>query len=58
MEVSTIILLDRVKDSAVNNIRSGRYKGLKHRKTCDKREKKWYISVHLFLSYTCNQRHN
>lgn len=37
--VSTMILLDRVKDSAVNNTRSGRYKGLKSRATCDKGEK-------------------
>lgn len=36
--VSTMILLDRVKDSAVNNTRSGRYKGLKCRETRDKKE--------------------
>lgn len=36
--VSTMILLDRVKDSAVNNTRSGRYKGLKRRETHDKEE--------------------
>lgn len=37
--VSTMILLDRVNDSAVNNTRSGRYKGLKRRETLDKKER-------------------
>lgn len=31
--VSTMMLLDRVKDSAVNNTRSGRYRGLANRNT-------------------------
>lgn len=35
-----MILLDREKDSAVNNTRSGRYRGLKTRKTHDEGEKK------------------
>lgn len=37
--VSTMILLDRVKDSAVNKTRSGRYKGLKCRETHNKKER-------------------
>lgn len=40
MAVSTMILLDREKDSAVNNTRRGRYRGLENRKTQDEREKK------------------
>lgn len=39
MAVSTMILLDRVKDSVVNSTRSGRYKGLKHRETRGKEER-------------------
>lgn len=35
MAVSTMILLDREKDSVVNNTLSGRYRGLKTRQTHD-----------------------
>lgn len=39
MAVSTMILLDREKDSAVNNTRSGRYRGLKNKKNGEKEER-------------------
>lgn len=38
--MSTMILLDREKDSAVNNTRSGRYRGLAKRKSEEEGEKK------------------
>lgn len=46
MAVSTMILLEREKDSAVNNMRSGRYKGLKTRGTQDKGGNKEKYKVH------------
>lgn len=44
--VSTMILLDREKDSAVNNMRSGRYRGLKTRRTQDEGENKEKHKAH------------
>lgn len=38
--VSTMILLDKENDSAVNNTRSGRYRGLENRRTEDEGEKR------------------
>lgn len=50
-----MILLDREKDSAVNNTRSGRYNGLKPIEIHGEEErnsKRLWFQVH-----TCNQQH-
>lgn len=46
--VSTMILLDREKDSVVNNMRSGRYRGLqteKQKMKVEKKGEKYYVNI-------------
>lgn len=49
--VSTMILLDREKDSAVNNTRSGRYRGLKNRRMVRKKKGTMVTNILTFFFF-------